>query len=38
LDCRLARPHGVFVDKRGAVYIGDSSNNRVRMLIILDAK
>ena len=28
--CRLSRPHGVFVDARGTVYIGDSSNNRVR--------
>ncbi len=28
--CRLARPHGVFVDRAGNVYIGDSSNNRVR--------
>ena len=33
LSCRLARPHGVFVDKQGNVYIGDSSNNRVRKLI-----
>ena len=33
LKCRLARPHGVFVDKQGNVYIGDSSNNRVRKLI-----
>ncbi|MFQ5734341.1 MAG: hypothetical protein ACE5KM_20580 [Planctomycetaceae bacterium] len=30
--CRLARPHGVFVGNDGAVYIGDSSNNRVRRL------
>jgi streptogramin lyase len=30
--CRLARPHGVFVDRAGNVYIGDSSNNRVRKL------
>lgn len=28
--CRLARPHGVFVDRRGNVYIGDSVNNKVR--------
>jgi streptogramin lyase len=28
--CRLSRPHGVFVDARGTVYIGDSGNNRVR--------
>lgn len=31
LKCRLARPHGVFVDKLGQVYIGDSSNNKVRV-------
>ena len=30
--CRLDRPHGVFVDRQGTVYIGDSSNNRVRRL------
>ena len=29
--CRLARPHGVFVDGAGHVYIGDSSNHRVRV-------
>jgi len=28
--CRLNRPHGVFVDQDGSVYIGDSSNNKVR--------
>lgn len=31
--CRLARPHGVFVDRAGNVYIGDSSNNKVRKFI-----
>ncbi len=31
-SCGLARPHGVFVDRRGTLYIGDSENNRVRML------
>lgn len=30
--CRMDRPHGVFVDHDGAVYIGDSSNNKVRKL------
>jgi sugar lactone lactonase YvrE len=30
-DCQLARPHGVFVDKDGTVYIGDSENHRVRV-------
>jgi streptogramin lyase len=29
--CRMDRPHGVFVDKDGAVWIGDSNNNRVRV-------
>jgi sugar lactone lactonase YvrE len=28
--CRMNRPHGVFVDGAGTVYIGDSSNNKVR--------
>jgi sugar lactone lactonase YvrE len=32
LHCRLARPHGVFVDQAGTVYIGDSENHRVRVL------
>lgn len=32
LDCGLARPHGVFVDPRGVVYIADSENHRVRTL------
>lgn len=30
--CRLNRPHGVFVDSKGNVYIGDSLNNKVRRL------
>jgi streptogramin lyase len=29
-DCQLARPHGVFVDKDGTLYIGDSENHVVR--------
>ncbi len=32
LGCGLARPHGVFVDGHGVVYIGDSENHRVRRL------
>jgi hypothetical protein len=32
LKCELARPHGVFVDKDGAVFIGDSDSHRVRLI------
>lgn len=28
--CQLARPHGVFVDADGTIFIGDSENHRVR--------
>jgi DNA-binding beta-propeller fold protein YncE len=30
--CALARPHGVFVDSRGVVYVGDSEAHRIRTL------
>jgi streptogramin lyase len=30
--CRLDRPHGVYVDREGRVYVGDSNNNKVRLL------
>ncbi len=30
--CRLSRPHGVFVDAKGVVYVGDSESHRVRVL------
>lgn len=30
--CRTARPHGIFVDKRGVAYIGDSEAHRIRVL------
>jgi sugar lactone lactonase YvrE len=30
LQCALSRPHGVFVDADGTVYIGDSEAHRVR--------
>ncbi|MEZ6128110.1 MAG: hypothetical protein R3C59_05485 [Planctomycetaceae bacterium] len=30
--CRLDRPHGIFVDSKNRVYIGDSNNHRVRLL------
>jgi len=29
LKCRMARPHGVYVDKDGAIYVGDTENHRV---------
>lgn len=30
LGCKLARPHGVFVDKDGTVFIGGSEDHRIR--------
>lgn len=32
LQCRLSRPHGIFVDRDGTIYIGDSENHRVRVV------
>jgi hypothetical protein len=32
LECNLARPHGIFIDADGSVYIGDSEAHRVRVL------
>jgi DNA-binding beta-propeller fold protein YncE len=32
LQCKLSRPHGIFVSSKGVVYIGDSESNRLRML------
>lgn len=32
LSCKLNRPHGVFVDRKGTIYIGDSESHRVRRL------
>ena len=32
LQCRLARPHGIFVDQDGTIFIGDSENHRVRVI------
>jgi len=34
LRCALSRPHGVYVDAAGSVYIGDSEANRVRRLSV----
>ena len=30
--CRLSRPHGIFVDSSGAVYVADSESHRIRLL------
>lgn len=32
LQCAMARPHGVFVDADGSVFIGDSEAHKVRVL------
>jgi hypothetical protein len=29
LNCKLTRPHGIFVDQDGTIYIGDSESHRV---------
>jgi len=32
LACRMSRPHGVFVDADGSLFIGDSEAHRVRVI------
>jgi len=32
LKCKLARPHGIFVDADGMIFVGDSENHRVRVI------
>jgi streptogramin lyase len=32
LQCKMARPHGIFADADGSIYIGDSEAHRVRVL------
>ncbi|HEY2017365.1 MAG TPA: hypothetical protein VGH38_27860 [Bryobacteraceae bacterium] len=31
-QCRLSRPHGIFVDTSGTVFVADSESHRIRML------
>jgi streptogramin lyase len=31
-SCLLARPHGIFIDRTGRIYISDSENHRIRVL------
>lgn len=33
-QCRLNRPHGIFVGRDGTIYIGDSGNHKVRKLVL----
>ena len=33
LRCALARPHGVLVDTRGVLYVGDSETHRIRIVV-----
>ena len=32
LHCKLSRPHGIFVSRKGVVYVGDSESHRIRVL------
>jgi DNA-binding beta-propeller fold protein YncE len=32
LKCKLSRPHGIFVDSKGVLFVGDSENHRIRRL------
>jgi streptogramin lyase len=34
MTCKMNRPHGVFVDKKGVIYVGDSEAQRIRRLQI----
>lgn len=31
--CRLNRPHGIFIDREGTIYIGDSGNHKIRKFV-----
>jgi streptogramin lyase len=30
--CKLSRPHGIFVDADGTIYIGDTESNKIRVM------
>ena len=32
LKCKMSRPHGIFVDTNGDIFIGDTESNRVRVI------
>lgn len=34
LQCALSRPHGLFADARGPLYVGDSEAHRIRVLTV----
>jgi len=31
-QCKLSRPHGVFVDRSGVLYVADSEAHRIRVV------
>jgi hypothetical protein len=33
LQCALSRPHGIFIDRDGTLYVSDSEAHRIRVLI-----
>ena len=33
LQCKLSRPHGVFVDRTGRSYVTDSEAHRIRVVL-----
>jgi streptogramin lyase len=37
LACQMSRPHGVFVDRDGSIFIGDSEAHRVRVIRVSTA-
>ena len=36
LECETDRPHGIFVDESGEVFVGDSENHRVLVVVPID--